>query len=146
MSIILLFLVLLNFVISWFNAWSVGRGWAETKVAGGFARFMSWCGAIMSASGFTWCYLVIICIVGQLIPGRYHLPDKYAEGVFRLGYLIIILPYTRFWFGYYYPVMDVLLEGKKLEKWRSRGLEYTCGYLQYISGCQRYPRISQFSG
>jgi hypothetical protein len=92
MSIILLFLVLLNFVISWFNAWSVGRGWAETKVAGGFARFMSWCGAIMSASGFTWCYLVIICVVGQLIPGRYHLPDKYAEGVFRLGYLIIILP------------------------------------------------------
>lgn len=92
MSAIITLLLFLNFGISWFNAWSVGRGWAETRAAGGFARFMSWCGAIMSASGFTWCYLVLITLIGQAIPGKYHLPDKYAQGIFALGYLVIILP------------------------------------------------------
>jgi hypothetical protein len=92
MSAILILFLLLNFTISWFNAWSVGKGWVETKALGGFARFMSWMGAIMSASGFSWCYLVLLCLVGQAIPGKYHLPDKYAEAIFRIGYLIIVLP------------------------------------------------------
>lgn len=92
MSAIVVLFLILNFGISWFNAWSVGRSWAETKVIGGLARFMAWCGAVMSASGFTWCYLVLVCLIGQAIPGKYHLPDKYALGVMHLGYLIIILP------------------------------------------------------
>lgn len=92
MSITLLLFFVLNFIISWFNAWSVGRSWAETKALGGLSRFMAWCGAVMSASGFTWCYLVLVCLIGGAIPGKYHLPDKYAEAIFRIGYLIIILP------------------------------------------------------
>lgn len=92
MSILLIFFLLLNLAISAFNAWSVGRGWVESRTAGGLARFMSWMGATMSACGFTWCYLVLICFVGHAIPGKYHLPDKYAEGIFRLGYLFMILP------------------------------------------------------
>lgn len=92
MSAMLLLLVLLNFGISWFNAWSVGRSWAETKAAGGLARFMAWMGAIMSASGFTWVYLVILTLINNAIPWKYQLPPQYAEGMFRLGYLIIILP------------------------------------------------------
>lgn len=92
MSPILFVLAVLNFGISWFNAWSVGRSWAETKAAGGMSRFMAWCGAVMSASGFTWVYLLILCAVGQAIPGKYHLPDKYAQAIFGIGYLIIILP------------------------------------------------------
>lgn len=93
MSPILFIFLIINFAISWFNAWSVGRSWAETKAIGGLARFMAWCGGIMSASGFTWCYLVILMLINACTAGsKYHLPDKYAEGVFRLGYLIIILP------------------------------------------------------
>lgn len=90
--IILLFFLVLNFAISWFNAWSVGRSWAETRAAGGLARFFAWCGAIMSACGFTWCYLVALVLINQAIPTKYHLPDKYMEATFRLGYLMIILP------------------------------------------------------
>lgn len=91
-AIILALLVIWNFFVSAFNAWSVGRSWAETKAMGGIPRFMNWCAAVMSASGFTWCYLVILVLVGQAIPGKYHLPDKYANGVFAAGYLMIIIP------------------------------------------------------
>lgn len=88
--VIILFIV--NFLISAFNAWSVGRGWAESKAAGGFARFMSWCGAIMSASGFTWCYTIVLAYLFHQLPGKYHLPDKYFIGMLDLGYLVVIVP------------------------------------------------------
>lgn len=82
---------ILNLAISAFNAWAVGKFWVETKAAGGMARLMAWCGAVMSASGFTWCYLVLVAKIGVQIPGKYHLPEPWAIGVFELGYLIIIL-------------------------------------------------------
>lgn len=85
----LILLILLNFAISVFNSWSVGRSWAETKAAGGWARFLAYCGAIMAASGFTWCYTIILAVVASLM-GK--LPEPYVEGMLRLGYLIIILP------------------------------------------------------
>src|SRR6266436_2256340 len=50
----LFLLLILNFAISWFNAWSVGRVWIESKMIGGLFRMTVWCGAIMSAFGFTW--------------------------------------------------------------------------------------------
>lgn len=91
-TIILALLLVWNFFVSILNAWSCGRSWAEAKAMGGMARFMEWCCAIMSACGFTWCYLVLFVLIGQAIPGKYHLPDKYANAVFAIGYLIIILP------------------------------------------------------
>lgn len=87
---VLLFL-LLNFVISVFNAVAVGLSWVETKAAGGAARFMSWMGATMSAVGFSWCYLVVIAFAAG--PSGFHkLPDRYVDAMFQLGYLIIIGP------------------------------------------------------
>ena len=81
----------LNFVISIFNAWSVGREWAETRTVGGFPRLLSWCGAIMSAAGFTWCYLVPIAYLAG--PGCFgKLPTPYVEALWSLGYLTIIGP------------------------------------------------------
>jgi hypothetical protein len=91
-AMLLLLLLVWNFLVSWLNAWSVGRSWAETKAMGGWPRFMAWCSAVMSASGFTWCYLVLFCLIGGAIPGKYHLPDRYASAVFALGYLMIIIP------------------------------------------------------
>lgn len=81
----------LNLAISTLNAWSCGRSWAETKRMGGIAHFMNWCGAIMSASGFTWCLLVLSSKLITMIP-KYGLPAHYANAIMALGYLIIIGP------------------------------------------------------
>ena len=82
-------LLILNFAISWFNAWSVGRVWVESKMVGGFSRMTAWCGAIMSACGFTWVY---IALLGMLAQSFQWLPPRYIQGIFSLGYLVIILP------------------------------------------------------
>ena len=82
-------LLLLNFGISWFNAYSVGRSWSDSKAIGGFPRFITWCGAIMSASGFTWVYVTVLAIAA----GAFHwLPPKYVTATMELGYVVIILP------------------------------------------------------
>lgn len=80
---------MLNFGISWFNAWSVGKSWIETKQVGGWPRFMAWCGATMSACGFTWVYVTILGLIAQ---STGKLPPQYVNAMFSLGYLTIILP------------------------------------------------------
>jgi hypothetical protein len=82
-------LLVVNFLISIFNSWSVGRSWVETKAAGGFARLMSWMGATMASVGFTWCYLVVIAYIASAT-GK--LPPKYIDGMLSIGYLAIIVP------------------------------------------------------
>jgi hypothetical protein len=91
----------LNFAISFWNARSVGVVWVETKQIGGFQRFMTWMGAVMSACGFTWCYLILL-LVGAYY-GQFALIKPDANGSITplltldavqaglsLGYLIII--------------------------------------------------------
>ena len=46
-------LMLVNLVISFFNARSCGKVWAESKAIGGWFRACVWAGAIMAAFGFT---------------------------------------------------------------------------------------------
>ncbi len=91
---LVVFLFILNFAISWFNAWAVGKSWLESKAAGGFVHFVTWCGAIMSACGFTWCYSIVIAIAATHIPYKGHmlLTAAQAGGVMELAYLAIILP------------------------------------------------------
>lgn len=94
-----------NFAISWFNAWACGTTWDSTKAKGGAAHFMNWMGAIMSASGFTWCYLVVLGLLGSVTPASWfieaeegkevvgYLLDAAALQAFAdLGYLVIIFP------------------------------------------------------
>ncbi len=83
----LIIIWLLNFGISAWNAYAVGRAWAETKVAGGWPRFMAWMGAVMSASGFSWCYLVLF-VYGAHAMG--WLPDQATNAAFSLGWIILI--------------------------------------------------------
>lgn len=91
MSIWILLLLFLNFGISWFNAWSVGRSWADSKIIGGWTRFMVWCGAVMSACGFTWCYLIPLALgIGFFYPK--YLPPEYVRATLELGYVVIIFP------------------------------------------------------
>ncbi len=90
MQMLLLFgLLLLNFGISWFNAYSVGRSWADSKAIGGWPRFVTWCAAVMSVAGFTWCYLIVLAMIagatGLLAP-------QYVQAALEVGYVIIILP------------------------------------------------------
>lgn len=91
---------ILNFAISWWNARVVGVTWSETKEMGGWPRFMSWMASIMSASGFTWCYLIALLFGAYyaqfaiLKPGPEGvvpiLTLVHIKGGFALGYLIII--------------------------------------------------------
>ena len=79
----------LNMGISVFNALSVGAVWSEVKQLGGFPRFVNWCGAIMSACGFIWCYLILEGLVFYKL-GK--LTEVQLNGLFSLGYLVIIGP------------------------------------------------------
>ncbi len=95
----LLLIWVLNLVISAFNAWGCGKTWNESKANGGLPHFMNWMGAIMSASGFTWCYMVIAAYIGSAVPlrevdgHRVPLLTSHMVDVFcNLGYLMIIFP------------------------------------------------------
>lgn len=85
---------ILNFAISVWNAYAVGKVWVDARHAGGYRRFMCWMGAVMSASGFTWCYLVFL-----VLTAHYFWPDTVQEDVVRaalnLGY-VILLPFILF--------------------------------------------------
>lgn len=91
---------LMNFAISAFNAWGCGLSWNETKIAGGIYHFMNWMGAIMSASGFTWCYTLLAAFVASHIPIEseddgttgFLLNPESAQALLELGYLIVLLP------------------------------------------------------
>jgi hypothetical protein len=98
MSTLLIFgLWILNLVISYFNARTVGLAWAETKMIGGWQRFMTWMGAIMAASGFTYCYVTVLLIGAYFIQGFFLKPGQHLiitpkdiEGGFSLAYLFVI--------------------------------------------------------
>lgn len=81
----IVFFWILNFGISWFNAWAVGKSWNESKHVGGIPWFMNWCGAIMSAAGFTWCYLIILALIGSVVPESLLMSDADIQAVIDAG-------------------------------------------------------------
>lgn len=87
--LVLLLLLALNFAISYWNAYASGAYLTESKMIGGWTRFVVWCGLVMSACGFTWVYLTILTVVA--VSGQWLTPE-WGEVMFKLGYLIIILP------------------------------------------------------
>lgn len=81
------FVWVLNFAISWWNAYVCGKAWAESKAVGGWHRFMVWIGAIMSAAGFTWCYLIFEALTAY----HFGFIDAYWMGItLQLGYVILV--------------------------------------------------------
>jgi hypothetical protein len=76
-----------NFGISIWNAYAVGKAWVETKHYGGWPRFMAWMGAVMSACGFSWCYLLVLVVVAR---GLDWLDDDHVLLALRIGYILII--------------------------------------------------------
>jgi hypothetical protein len=78
---------LLNMGLSFWNAYTVGKSWVEARAVGGWPRIMCWCGAVMSASGFTWCYLLLLGVVAF----QFQLIDQtQLEVAFNLGYILLI--------------------------------------------------------
>jgi hypothetical protein len=78
---------LLNFGISIWNAYAVGMAWVETKHAGGWPRVVAWAGAVMSASGFSWCYLIILTYAAY---GLDWLDAGHVATAMYLGYIVLI--------------------------------------------------------
>lgn len=90
MNLLILFVLLvINFAISWWNAWAAGRGWTEVKEIGGWPRIVTWCAVIMAACGFSWVFLTIETMIVYSL--GYFEPTE-VEAMFNLGYLIIIFP------------------------------------------------------
>jgi len=89
---------MLNFGISWLNAWGCGKTWNETKHSGGVPHFMNWMGAVMSACGFSWCYLIVVLGLGSVIPNgtgpQAHpvIPPHIVDVASSLAYLALIGP------------------------------------------------------
>jgi len=95
----ILLLWLVNFLISAANAWGCGKTWNESKHVGGAPHFMNWCGAIMSACGFSWCYGVVFGFFGSQYSYEHSdhvvrplLSPAALEAFADLGYLAIIFP------------------------------------------------------
>jgi hypothetical protein len=88
MGLLVIVLVwLLNFAISLWNAYAVGKAWVEARAAGGWPRILCWAGAVMSASGFSWCYLIFLAFAGYKF-------EVISETQFvvslNLGYILLI--------------------------------------------------------
>lgn len=82
----------LNFGISVWNAYAVGKVWVEAKLEGGWHRFMCWMGAIMSACGFTWCYLSFLALSAHYFQ---WITEKETMIALDLGY-VLLLPFMLF--------------------------------------------------
>lgn len=82
-------LLLLNFGISWWNAYVVGCNWVESRIVGGWPRFVMWCGAVQSAIGFS---SVFICIFGGMAYLANWLPSEAVEPLASLWYLLVVFP------------------------------------------------------
>lgn len=87
--IMLIGIMVLNLVISFMNARSVGKVWAESKAVGGWIRLLAWCGAIQSAIGFTFVYAIVI---GYIALSVGYLPVSMIGVLSSLIYLMIIVP------------------------------------------------------
>jgi hypothetical protein len=78
---------LLNFGLSIWNAYAVGKSWVEARAVGGWQRIMCWAGAVMSACGFSWCYLIFLVLGANYL----ELVDQEDLNVaLNLGYILLV--------------------------------------------------------
>jgi hypothetical protein len=82
----------LNFAISFWNAYAVGKVWVDARHENGWHRFMCWMGAVLSACGFTWCYLSFLALTAFYFQ---WIDESQARAALNLGYLLL-LPFILF--------------------------------------------------
>lgn len=74
--LLLVFMLALNFVISWSNAAYCGRYWTESKHEGGSFRVYIICGYIMAICGFTMVYGYVAILIAPAIMQMFNVdPD-----------------------------------------------------------------------
>jgi hypothetical protein len=56
--VIIVVLLVLNFLISIWNSYVVGKLWPHTRIEGGWCHWISWMGYIQAIFGFSWCFLM----------------------------------------------------------------------------------------
>lgn len=82
-------LMILNFGISWYNAYVTGKSWVESKAVGGWIWLVCVSGAIMSAIGFSSVYMFLIAILA--VTTGYMEPSA-VQAMTSLWYILIIIP------------------------------------------------------
>jgi hypothetical protein len=88
MQMIVLILVI-NYAISWWNAYATGKSWAESKAIGGWIRIIAWSGAIMSAAGFSTVYLFVIAYGAYALD---YIDEQTMQLAQSFGYLGLVAP------------------------------------------------------
>jgi hypothetical protein len=85
----------INFGISVWNAYSVGKIWTEAKYIGGGVRVLATCGYIMAIAGFTMVYsIIIIAIIAATEGFGYLSPESsvlLVQFISDLSYILIAL-------------------------------------------------------
>lgn len=138
------FIWFLNFGISWWNARVTGLVWVETKQIGGWQRFMTWMGGVMSASGFSYCFLIL------LLFGSYYaqfsflepnqppvLTERLVLDGFSLGYVLLIP-------GILFSGMMIWIDSL-VEAWKRRDLP-SMGVAAWNTYAQVHNTYEAFSG
>jgi hypothetical protein len=87
--LLLVFIWVLNFGISAYNAVTVGRIRKYNEYISGWMNLLVWSVIIMSAAGFTWCYTIFIAMIAGALG---YLSPEYVAGALNLGYMIVIFP------------------------------------------------------
>lgn len=84
---LILLCLAINVAISFWNARVAGKSWVESKIRGGFPRFMAWMVAGQSALGFALCYVIVFCYA---LYGLGWIAGDLAWMVMLLGYLVLM--------------------------------------------------------
>jgi hypothetical protein len=84
---LLILLLVLNFAISTWNAWIVGKVWDACQ--GAFEKMLLWCAIIQSVIGYSSVAIVGIALAGY---GAGWIDLKIVEQMVSLWYLLIIIP------------------------------------------------------
>lgn len=131
--LIIAVLWVVNLGISFWNARAVGLCWVEAKHAGGYYQFMAWIGAIMAASGFTWCILIFAAIGAGML--GFLEPDAVVAAL-SLGYLILI---PGILFAGYVIMLDSWARAYRERSWTNLGV---AGYNTFANAYNTYHAIS----
>jgi hypothetical protein len=82
----IIFIWILNLVISIWNAYATGKVWVEAQHAGGGYRFMAWMGYLMASLGFSWN---IFIVVGFYLSSAGKITPEQTDLFFSLGYVVL---------------------------------------------------------
>src|SRR5690242_17951267 len=85
-----LIVLAIAFALSWYSARASGRLWTESKVIGGWPRFMVIGSLALSAIGFTGVYLMLLLLIVPLFVSP--LSDLDLQGLMPLSFGVLGAP------------------------------------------------------